>query len=225
MRSCDRFEAEAILRLEQGLPLEEHFAICSDCVAARAAYDRLCREIAILGEEYQLPSGWQDRVWGTLERQREQRHWWRLPAALVPVGLAATFCMFLLTRALVQAPALVTLSAEVQAGNAVTRRGREAKPGDRLVVRATTGGARYVELRLYRNDAELIVRCSDLPPCVLQGDTLRASLALEAAGVYKVLLLTSEHPLPHATSDLDGDTNAALATGVEIELGPEIIVR
>src|SRR5687768_6688898 len=38
---CDRFEAEALLLLEQGQPLDEHFSSCSDCLEARAAYDRL----------------------------------------------------------------------------------------------------------------------------------------------------------------------------------------
>ena len=63
MTKCDRFENEALLLLEQGQPLDEHFSTCPDCLAARAAYDRLRNGLSHLGEEGEPAPGWQARVW------------------------------------------------------------------------------------------------------------------------------------------------------------------
>ena len=228
--SCDRFAAEALLLLERGLPLDEHFVTCPDCLAARAAYDRLRAEIAAAGEEDAPPAGWQARVWERIEQRRERREGWRRPRLwwLVPagVGVAASMALFLLRP---PGQAGLSLKVDVQPG-ATVRRGTEAHPGDLLRLTAAIGGgrpggARHAELRVYRNDSELILRCSTERPCSRRGDELRASVVLDAAGRYQPLLLVSRQLLPPATSDLEKDTSAALAVGAQVELGTEIVVR
>jgi hypothetical protein len=226
---CDRFEAEGLLLLEQGLPLDGHFATCPDCLAARAVYERLRAELADLGAEDEPPVGWQTRVWERLDHGRERRErrrprWlgrrgWMVP---VGVGLAASLAALFLIRP--PGPLPPSLRVEVQAG-ATVRRGGEAQPGDLLRLTAATGGARHAELRVYRNDTELVLRCSTDRPCARRGEELRATVLLDAVGRYQPLLMRAESPLPPPVSDLEKDTSAALATGADVKLGSEIVVR
>jgi hypothetical protein len=226
---CDRFEAEGLLLLEQGLSLDEHFATCADCLAARAAYERLRAELAALGAEDEPPVGWQARVWDRLDHRRERRErrrprWpgWRGWMVPVGVGLAASLAALFLIRP--PGPQPPSLLAEVQAG-ATVRRGGEAQPGDLLRLTAATGGARHAELRVYRNDTELVLRCSTDRPCTRRGEELRAAVLLDAVGRYQPLLMRAESPLPPPVSNLEKDTSAALAAGADVRLGAEIVVR
>ncbi len=220
MTRCDRFETEALLALERGLPLDEHFSSCPDCLDARAAYDRLGGGISSLGLEDEPPVGWQARVWEEIaQRRRRRRAWW--PVWIVP-AVAAAAAVLLLIRAPVQEPA--GLWVNVEAGKTV-RRGTEAQPGDRLNLRGTTGGAPHAELRVYRNDAELVLRCSSQPPCTRKGEELRAGVVLDGVGRYQSLLFLSKDSLPTGASDLETDTSAAFAAGADVELGPEVVVR
>jgi hypothetical protein len=223
---CDRFEAEGLLLLEQGFPLGEHFATCPDCLAARDAYERLRAELAALGAEDEPPVGWQTRVWGRLDQRRERRRprWpgWRGWMVPVGVGLAASLAALFLIRP--PGPQPPSLRAEVQAG-ATVRRGGEAQPGDLLRLTAATGGAHHAELRVYRNDTELVLRCSTDRPCTRRGEELRAAVLLDAVGRYQPLLMRAESPLPPPVSNLEKDTSAALAAGADVRLGAEIVVR
>jgi len=225
MTSCGRFEAEGLLLLEQGLPLDEHFATCADCLAARASYERLRREVGSLGEGEEPPAGWQARVRERIEERREsRRRWWTW--WLVPAAVAASLALFLLVRT--PSPQVaVSLLVEVQAGS-VVHRGGDAQPGDVLHLTASlgeSGEARHAELRVYRNDRELVLRCSDASPCARRGSELRASIPLDGIGRYQSLLLLSAGVLPPPAANLDGDAAAALAAGAEVELGPEVVVR
>ncbi|HET9226999.1 MAG TPA: hypothetical protein VFR31_10050 [Thermoanaerobaculia bacterium] len=208
MTGCDRFEKEGLLALEQGQPLDEHFATCPDCLAAREAYERLEEQISRVGEEDEPAPDWQARVWERIE-QRQKRtwsFWWLAPIAVAAMAL---FLVWLPGRS---APGL---QVEIEHGASV-RRGIEARPGDVLRLSATTGGARHAEVRVYRNDTELVLRCEADSSC---------SVALDGMGKYQPLLLHSENPIPAPTSDLERDTAAALDAGAEIEMGEEIDVR
>ncbi|HEV7507523.1 MAG TPA: hypothetical protein VGS07_21745 [Thermoanaerobaculia bacterium] len=229
MSRCDRFEEEGLLLLEQGLPLDEHFATCPDCLAAQDAYERLRAELAALGAEDEPPVGWQARVWERLDDHRERRErrrprWpeWRGWVVPVGVGLAASLAALFLIRP--PGPQPPSLRVEVEAG-ATVRRGGEAQPGDLLRLTAATGGAGHAELRVYRNDTELVLRCSTDRPCTRRGDELRAAVLLDAVGRYQPLLMRAEGPLPPPVSNLEKDTSAALAAGADVRLGSEIVVR
>lgn len=223
MTSCQRFENEALLLLEQGQPLDEHFSSCPDCLEARAAYDRLRGGLSSVGKEDEPPADWQARVWEEIDRRKERRRRWS-PWWIAPVALATMVTLFLIW---VPGRTPAGLRIEIEAGTTV-RRGAEAQPGDLLRLAATTGGARYSELRVYRNDTELILRCSDEPPCSRRRGELSASVVLDGVGRYQSLLIFSEQPLPtppNTASDLDTDTDAALTAGAEVELGPRVVVR
>ncbi|MES1243406.1 MAG: hypothetical protein ABUT39_17475 [Acidobacteriota bacterium] len=221
MSACRRFEEEGLLRLEQGLPLDDHFATCPDCLAERAAYERLREGIAKAGDGIEPPPGWQAGVWAAIEARKRRRlsGWWLLvPAAAVL--LVAVLLLRPPTRT-----ARLALAVEVEAGSGPVRRGDEAHPGDRLRLRAATGEAPHAELRVYRNDRALVLRCSTEPPCRLSDGTLEAELVLPSIGSYQSLLLTSDRPLPGAGGGLDADVAAALAAGARTTLGGEIEAR
>ncbi|HEX4962488.1 MAG TPA: hypothetical protein VF173_16760 [Thermoanaerobaculia bacterium] len=226
MSRCDRFETEGLLLVEQELPLGEHFSTCPDCLAARAAHERLRARIAALGEEDEPPVGWQARVWERIDQRRERRRrgwaWWLVPAA---VGVAASLAaLFLISPPGGLPPGL---RVEIQTGTTIHRGGRvgEAQPGDLLLLAATTGGARHAELRVYRNDTELVLRCSTESPCLRRGEEMRATVLLDVVGRYQPLLILAKKPLPSPAPDLEKDTSAALAAGADVKLAREIVVR
>jgi anti-sigma factor RsiW len=224
--SCDRFEREGLLQLERGHDLGDHFQRCPDCLAARAAYDRLRQELAGAGSGYEPPADWQVRVRAAIaQRRRPPRPWWSrllIPAGVAAAGAAAV--LVIVVREPEPEP-VVALHVGIEAAAEVTRRGGEAHPGDRLQLEAHTAGARHAELRVYRHDAELVMRCSTEPPCVRDGDRLRAALRLEALGSYRSVLLVSDRPFPPPAAGLDRDVGAALETGAQAYLGEEVRVR
>ena len=224
MSACRRFEEEALVRLEQGLPLDEHFATCADCLAERAFYERLQRDIAAAGEGIEPPPGWQAELWAAVEERksagRRLRGWW----LLVPAA-AAVLIAVLLLRPSAPPPARLALAVEVETGTGAVRRGAEAHPGDRLHLRASTGEADHAELRVYRNNRALVLRCSTEPPCRRGKGTLEAAFRLPSIGSYQPLLVTSDHSLPEAGAGLDADVARALAAGARATLGAEIEVR
>ncbi len=218
--SCQRFEREALERLERGLPLDAHFDTCDDCLEARAAHERLGEEIAALDAGLEPPPGWQARVRARVEERAARRRRWFL--WLAPTGTAVAVAAVLLLW--VAPPPPIGLEVTVLPGDAV-RRGPEAQPGDRLQLVASTGDAAFAELRVYRDDVELVLRCSEEPPCVRRGGVLRAEIVLPAIGAYQPMLLLAAALLPAPSGDLDADAGAALAAGAQVELGDEIRAR
>jgi hypothetical protein len=215
---CDRFETEALLRLERGEPLDEHFATCPDCRAARAVYERLRQEIGEVDAEEEPPPGWEARVWERIgERRRPRRAWF-----LAPLGAAALAAALFFT--LPRTPSAPSLIQEIVGGEAVVR-SASAHPGDRLELRVETAGSPYAELRVYRNDRELLLRCPGHPSCVRDGSEIRASLTLPAAGTYQAVLVLDDEPLPAPGQGLDPDAGAALDRGARIVLGDRVAVR
>ena len=220
MTRCDRFEEEALLRLEQGLPLDEHFATCPDCREARAVYDRLQGEVAAAGAGEEPPAGWQARVRQRIGRRRTRRRRWAWGFGSV-LSAAAVALLFV---ALPRPETPPSLRLDIVA-SAVARRGDEAHPGDRLTLAATLGDARFAELRIYRDDRDLVFRCLGSPPCLREDGTLSVSFELPSRGTYQALLLLSPKPLPPPTSGLDSDTSAALDAGAEVLMARQVTVR
>lgn len=224
MTVCDRFEREAVLRLEQGLALNEHVTTCPDCRRSADTYRRLQAGLASTGADYQPRPDWQARTWAAIARGQDRRRPWL--RTLVPAAIGTCVVALLLIPQWPRAPLVPTLEVEVRPlASGPARRGTEAGLGDRLLLRARTGGASHAELRVYLNDAELVLRCSSKPPCRRQDEMLRATLALNALGTYQSLLLVSDHPLPAPVEDLDGDAGRALAAGARVELGEAVLVR
>jgi hypothetical protein len=221
---CNRFEREGLLALEQDRPLDRHFDACPACREARTAYERLGTAIATAADGLEPRPDWQARVWAEVARRgaSKRRPWWS--GWLVPAGAVAALALVLAARWLTPAAA-PGLTVAVLPGDSV-RRGATAQPGDRLDLRAVTGGAGHAELRVYRDDSEIVLRCAEEAPCRRRGGRLEASLVLPSIGSFQAVLLTSDSAIvPPTGLGLDADAAAALDAGVRFELGEEILVE
>lgn len=186
-------------------------------------------DLRALGEGEEPPFGWQTRVRARIGerqggREPKRRGWLPLFAAAGAL-VAATLAFLIFSYRVPPAPAASFLSAEIVAGTSL-RRGGEARPGDELRLVATLGKASpYAELRVYRDERELVLRCSDKPPCKRSQKGLSASVRLAAPGRYRSLLLVALRPLPSPAGEPEADTAAALDAGAEVETAADVEVR
>jgi hypothetical protein len=220
MSRCDRFKREGLERLERGLPLDEHFESCPDCLTARESYARL-RGMLDNSTPLEKPrEGWEAEVRSRIAQSEPgKRKWiWRLAPAAAVILVVVAFQMIPPTDE-------PQLTIEITRGDRPDRRGEDPHRGDQLTLDADTGAAPHAELRVYRDDTELILSCSDSPPCVLSGTRLSATLVLEQLGVFQPLLITSEQPIPPPGATLDEDAAAVLELGGSVVLSEEIRVR
>jgi hypothetical protein len=221
MTTCHRFDDEALLRLERGEPLDEHFATCPDCLAARAAYERLQAALAGAGADDEPPAGWEARVWERIaETRRPRRPAWRWEIAAGAAAALAACLFFFLPRT----PAALALRQEVVAGETAVR-ASAAHPGDRLRLEAGLAGAPYAELRVYRNGRDLVLRCPGDRSCQQTRGMLSAELTIAAPGTYQAVLVAGDRPLPPPGAGLDQDAGAAFAAGAQLLRGEEITAR
>ena len=222
--TCHRFETEGLVRLEEGRPLDPHFETCPDCLAARERFEELGTQIASLGEGFEPPGDWQARTFGRIEQRvrhrRRSKLWSWLQAGLGTAAAAA----LVVVLGLRFEPAPSGLELRLGAGSE-SLRSLDAAPGDPLHLRAPAAET-HVELRVYRGDLELLMRCSGEAPCRLRRGRIEASFRIPGPGTYQVLWLPSDLPLPSPSGrGLDADAESALAAGARIELGAEIDVR
>lgn len=219
--TCDRFEREGLLRLEQDLSLDPHFDTCADCLATRAEYEQLQASIRDLDRAHTGRADWQARVWAGVARtaqRRSRRRWWLWIAA--PLAAAAAALLALSLRGSGHGPGdgPALAFAVRRPGQAEAMRSEHARPGDVLDVNIRTGGAAHVELRIYREDQALIVRCTDRPPCARDGDEVTATIPLDERGRYQIVFLYGEQPLPAPGARFDEDLARARAAGATVEL-------
>jgi hypothetical protein len=224
--SCDRFEREGLERWLAGESLEGHFVTCSDCLAARQAYEELLQQVRHAGDGLEPPAGWQARVRQRLaERQRPRHGAWRWGWGL---AAAAGLALVLLRPLLWQegSPPAPPLGVEVVASGEVVR-GAGAQVGDRLRLTARLEAedtGRHRELRVYRNDHQLVFACSGEPRCRILDGALVAEVPLSAPGRYQSLLLVAPRPPEALQGSFDADAGAALALGGRVEIGREVEV-
>jgi hypothetical protein len=240
MSGCDRFEREAILRLEQGLPLDAHFDTCPDCRDAQATYQRLKGAIARAGSDLGPPAGWEDRVWQEVQRRHRPSatpRWSYLPWAAAAALAAAVGAPFILKGLRPEPTDALSIRIEVQRQSPQVLRGREGaarqpwdattvQPGDQLSVEATVGDVAFNELRVYLNDEDLVLSCSGDPPCERRGDRLQAMTTMSSVGRYQAVVLSSASPIPPPSGEgLDVDAGRAGRAGASIRLAREVRVH
>lgn len=201
MSSCSRYEAEGLERLERGEALDGHFTQCAECRNAASAYDRLKTALTRLEPVYRPPPDWEARVWARIRQREAPRRSWRWALGLVAPLAVAVVAIAVWPRAEVSP----TFEVQVIEASAQTVRGVTAKPGDMLRLRVTALRS-HGEVRLYR-DGELVVRCSDQPPCERTGDTIAAVIPLTRVGRYQPVLIRSDEPIgaPPSLSGLGGN--------------------
>jgi hypothetical protein len=231
MSRCQRFGNKELRLLEEGRPLDAHFATCPDCLAAQQSYERLKLELASL-DPAEPPARWEDRVWNAIEKGKRKGKRSPVRAFLIPAfGLAAAalVAVLLLPPMFVQSgpPSML---AEFQAGSGPIQRGgltpdAPVPPGTYLILNANSGGARYAELRVYRGDDQLIFQTAHVMGRFDRDDALHVRVVLEAVGRYQAALFSSDQPIPPPSGSADGDFVASRQTGATLTLHPAITVR
>jgi hypothetical protein len=239
--SCDLFERDGLLQLEQGVELDPHFATCPDCREARRVYAQLGQQIAELDSAIEPSPAWKAAVWERIDRQRQvnsvssfggnRTMRWIVPAAAVAmlgclVVLAGSSIIFWHRMAAPPlAPNTASLTAAIYSGQTSVRRGDDAHPGDRLHLAGTVAGYEQAELRVYFNDKELAAQCSAETPCKREGNTISMTTTMRSLGSYRPVLIVSNQSIPAAVAGLDQDASAALNAGGVVKAGDPIPVR
>jgi hypothetical protein len=218
--TCDRLERDDLLG-HLGEEMDPHLEQCHVCRATAYGYARLAAALARESPR-PLPAGWKERTLARIQAARAARR--RRHAASLGLSLAGAAALVLLVMPRIRDPghphaesgALVLRLERGQGRRGVASETR-AHPGDRL--RASAPGlAQHVELRVYRESAEIIVRCpgARAPICQRRGDAIELSWTLAKVGTYRAVWLTSSLPLPQPTGDLDADVLAAERAGARV---------
>ena len=221
--ACDRFERDGLGRWDAGAAPSDHERGCDDCQRARARYARIVGALKTL-PLIEPPAGWQERVLeridrpGTADVPSSLRWTWALAAALVVI--AATV---VLQQSRTSEPQLALMQEVLSVASA--RRADSAVVGDRLRLHATLGGAPHGEVRVYRGEHELVLRCPGDPRCRAGKAGFDVELALDARGSYRAAVLAADVPLAAPRGSLDDDARAAGALGGRIEIGLAVDVE
>ncbi len=230
MSRCDRFEDA----LADGRPLGEgdpHLADCPDCAGAKRQYRRLEAALAEVGAEDAPPTDWREKVRlaAREEEASEPRPATSLgsrPSRWLPFGLAAAAsiaAVWLVVRPPGIEPGALNLTyAE---GSGPERRSAEVVPGTTVQLAAGVAADDVAEIRIYRSDRDVVLRCSTEPPCRRERRALRLDWKVEEPGSYQpVLFLDTAPPWPSLGS-LDSDVGAVFDAGGDATLGEPVTVR
>ncbi len=93
--------------------------------------------------------------------------------------------------------------------------------GDRLIV--DVWHADLGEVRIYRDDRDLIARCPGHPGCAGDGTRWTLTLRLDAPGIYRAIRING--PVATPTGSFDGDIAALKGVGAILTIGGVIEVR
>jgi hypothetical protein len=209
---CDRFDARELLRQERGEPPDPHLGTCAECQRRLARTEALRQALAQIPIEKSTTS-WEQAVWGRIatggRKPQRRRLWVGLPVLLAVAGV------ILLVRSPGRSPEGMApvLALAFEAGPERLRSGGPAV-GATVVVDGTAVQHEHAELRIYRDDAGLLLRCSTEPPCQRRDGRLGARFTIPAIGRYRVLLLQASVPLPAPGSD-GYDRDVAAVTRVQ----------
>jgi hypothetical protein len=202
--SCDRFERERLAAVEDGAVPDEHEQACADCTEARRRYLGIGELVAAAGADRELPAAWFDATLAMIrarsQRRRRQRLLVGAAGMFAAAAAAAAAVLWWPHHADPDAPPLLAIRID---RSGAPLRGSAPHPGDLLVVRGQAAGRRHMELRVYRADREVVLRCATEPPCHPSGDAVEAGVALIEAGRYRAVLLSTDRPLPPADATLD----------------------
>jgi hypothetical protein len=221
-------EVAWLLDRERGLPAT------APSPALERAHERLAAALAGLPALPALPSAaadtaWQDQVLARIDAQavaapvplrpRRAARW----VALAAPALAAAAAVVLWLGRDRAAPAdaePAALSVVVTPGAAARRGDAPATVGDVLAAVARPGA----ELRIYRGDHVLLVRCPGQAACRVAADGAPAvDWPLAAPGRYRAFAVAGTAPAP--TGDLDADLAAAARAGAQVTAAPAIDVE
>jgi hypothetical protein len=201
-----------------------HLATCADCTRLHAEIGQLRGHLGHMTTP-PPPPGWQRAVWAQIaaKKQGGLRAGWQklLPVLAIPVAAAALTAIIVaavrphanpVASQIIPPESMLLASAFEPSADRPRTRGGEVAVGDTVVFHATAlvPLPANSELRVYRDDAGIVLRCGNQPPCELRGSNLSARFVIPAIGRYRAMIVASASALPAPTGFLDDDL-AALA--------------
>lgn len=229
MNDAQHFESEGgLARFVSGAAPSDHEKTCDICKAERARYAALGEAIARLpGDE--PPPGWQDRVLRAIDPKPHEAHTLlRAPSTarrgwLVLAAAAAILVALFVVVPTRRAPREeLALRQEIIAASGA--RAEMATIGDSVRFAATSGAAPSVELRVYRDENELVLRCPGAHGCSVRDGLTIAELKLTTPGTYRAVAIVGQR-LPPVAGSIDEDVRAARAVDARVQIGLPIRVR
>jgi hypothetical protein len=232
---CSRYDRRVVLRQERGQTGGEpelHLASCARCQQLDARTAALREELGRLPVPPSAPH-WEQAVFARIaagqapaRRPRPARSLQVAFGAALAVAVAALVVLIRLppredqpgytTETLPPpppAPVLVALAHQPPAA----RMRSEGEPlvGGTTVVKATGPLPANTEVRIYRDDAGLQLRCSDQPPCTRTGNGLEVRFLIPAIGRYRVVVVVgADRALPAPGGSYDADMTALIQAGI-----------
>jgi hypothetical protein len=200
--------------------IDAHLGTCAACASLHADIAQLRTQIGRLPAS-PPPPGWQRAVWAQIaaKRQSSWRASWQKWAAGILVPVAAAVMLAIVVKAarprsdavapMLNADAVMLAFVFEPDANRPRTRG-DVAVGDTVIFQATATAPLppATELRVYRDDAGVVLRCSDQPPCQRQGKNLRVRMPITAIGRYRAMIVVSAIALPAPTGFLDDDLAA-----------------
>ena len=190
-----------------------HLGTCAECQQRLARTEALRQALGRIPIEKSTTS-WEQAVWGRIatggRKPQRRRLWVGLPVLLAAAGVIL----------LVRSPGPIAARGRRPCWRWRSRRGpsvcaaaapRWGRPSSSTAPPSSTT---HAELRIYRDDAGLLLRCSTEPPCQRRDGRLGARFTIPAIGRYRVLLLQAPVPLPAPGSD-GYDRDVAAVTRVQ----------
>ena len=200
-----------------------HLTTCPACARLHAEIGHLRGHLGHMTTP-PPPPGWQRAVWAQIAAKKQdglRARWHKLlPILAIPVAAAALTAIIVAavrphanpvaSQIIAPESMLLAFAFEPSADRPRTR--GEVAVGDTFVFHATALQPLPAnsELRVYRDDAGIVLRCSSQAPCELRGSNLRARFVIPAIGRYRAMIVASAKGLPAPTGFLDDDL-AALA--------------
>ena len=160
-------------------------------------------------------SHWEQAVFAKIAARetsgaRRSRWWLSLSAA----GIAVLFVVVLSLRSSPpEGDPRPILAVRFQAGADRLRTEGQPTVGSSLLIEVAAIREPNAELRVYRDDVGLVLRCSTASPCRRRGDKLEARWTIPAIGRYRVMVAAGAAALPQPSGSYDQDAAALTAAG------------
>jgi len=246
--SCNRFEEEAMLLIEQGKDLSDHFHECDDCVVARRKYESLAKLLA--SQVINQPNeSWKDEVRKKMKaikkrsgrkssssgkskvKDKTSSHG-RKPTIPWYGSLAASVAVIAITAGIFSKSFFSTQSGSQSLAVSVISseqnyRGTDAKIGDKLNLELKVNDPENIVVRLYL-DGQPYFSCGATQACNLVDKKLSTPIKISALGQYQAVVFMNKKAadkteLPYIS--IDHDVLAASDIGTEVLISDPIKVR
>jgi hypothetical protein len=198
-----------------------HLATCHACTQLYAEIGKLRAQIADLPAPGP-PSGWQRAVWARIEAKKEAKTRSRFITWIFAIGapLAAAAAILIVVRSgrgpqpVTEPAGALVLAYHFESDPQRARTRGNVAVGDAIIFETKGAGLAQpvAELRVYRDDAGIVLRCGTEAPCERQGDRLRARFTIPAIGRYRAMIVTAAQALPAPAGVLDDDLAAIART-------------